>query len=795
LRSAAAQVNPPTVKSVVSRRARRALLGLMVAWAALAGRMPVLQAQEASGAATSYQERFAEVMAMTAVPASVADVKGLVLKRDVARFTLASGKLYLLTPIGGRTVAALFRGSGTFSFVPASKVEQDRLARFEKKTSLEEPFTELVMLFADSTLAELRAALTFGTQGAPVEVRDRARDALKYLSDEDSKTFDPDLMGAILNGETTDLFYAHMRRDGDAPLMFMLNPHEVEAVSLSSKASSRWWKGAARYREVLSQFPREGRPRDANITGERIDAAEIRRYAINVNLPQSGIGEIAFAAQAKLEIAASGPVGPWLAFQLFDKLTVDSARWDNGEPATVFKGKESSLLWVRLDARLQPGEARTLVLSYHGDLIDRIIDFFRIKTSVAWYPLSLEGRTLADFDLTFNTNEAYLLASVGELKDSSRSGSTVTTRWVTRGPIRNASFNLGLFKDYTVTDSGVPPVTVMISEEAHKKLGRGGQQKNMRQTVGADVIRSVQFFQSVYGPTRVKHFYATEIPELHGEAFPGMLHLSFLTFLRTDDRGRDEVFRAHEVAHQWWGIGVDYMTYHDRWLSEGFSEFSGLWYMQTARQSNDRYFDLLKEYRSSIFLRRDGAGPISLGHRVQSAKDADLDDYGTIVYKKGAWVVHMLRIMMLDMKTMSENRFKETMQDFYRTYEGKRASTADFQRVVERHIGTDMGWFFEQWVNGTALPAYRVSHTAQPTGDGQYRVRLRVKQENVPDDFQMYVPVTLDLGKDRIARVRVKVSGPLSEIDLPLMPAEPKSIRFNDFEGVLAEVKMVDWGR
>jgi aminopeptidase N len=315
----------------------------------------------------------------------------------------------------------------------------------------------------------------------------------------------------------------------------------------------------------------------------------------------------------------------------------------------------------------------------------------------------------------------------------------------------------------------------------------------MRQVVGGDVIRSLQFFQDVYGPTRLKHFYATEIPEFHGEAFPGMLHLSWVTFQQTDDQGTDEVFRAHEVAHQWWGIGVDYMTYHDRWLSEGFAEFSGLWYMQTVRHSNDKYFDLLRQYRSSIWLRRDVPGPIALGHRVQSSRDHDVDDYGTIVYKKGAWVVHMLRIMMLDMKTMSEEPFKETMRDFYASYEGKRASTADFRRVVERHMGLDMGWFFDQWVNGTSLPTYRVAWRSEPMPDGQYRVRLQVGQEGVPADFLMYVPVTLDLGKDRVARLRVKVTGAQSEIVLPPMPAAPKAVKFNDFEGVLADVKVVDW--
>jgi aminopeptidase N len=335
---------------------------------------------------------------------------------------------------------------------------------------------------------------------------------------------------------------------------------------------------------------------------------------------------------------------------------------------------------------------------------------------------------------------------------------------------------------------------VMVSEEAHKKLARVyQQQRNMREQVGADVSRSAKFFQAVYGPLQVKHFYATEIPELHGEAFPGMLHLSWVTFQQTDEQGRDEVFRAHEAAHQWWGIGVDYLTYHDRWLSEGFAEFSGLWYMQIVRKSSDKYFGLLREYRSSILLRKDVPGPISLGQRVQSSHDADVDDYGTIVYKKGAWVVHMLRILMLDLKSMNEDRFTETMGDFYRSYQGKRASTADFRRVVERHTNTDMRWFFNQWVYGTAIPAYKVAYRTERMEDGQYRVRLQVQQEGVPENFLAYVPVTLDLGKDRVARVRVKVTGARSDLELPPMPAEPKAVKFNDFEGVLADVKMVGW--
>ncbi len=150
-------------------------------------------------------------------------------------------------------------------------------------------------------------------------------------------------------------------------------------------------------------------------------------------------------------------VGPWVAFELFEKLRVDSASWEGGERATVVRGKDSPLVWVLLDRQIRPGDVRTLRLHYHGDLIDRFGDFFLIKSSAAWYPRSLEGRSLARFDLTFTTGSTYLLASVGDKVDSTTSGRTTRTRWVTPAPIRNASFNLGLFEGYDVQEHRRPP--------------------------------------------------------------------------------------------------------------------------------------------------------------------------------------------------------------------------------------------------------------------------------------------------------------------------------------------------
>ena len=89
----------------------------------------------------------------------------------------------------------------------------------------------MVLLFADQP---------------PSEPRHRFKEGIDFLAHDDSKSFDPDLMAAFLNGESSDLFYAHIDRRGGGPLMFMLNPHEVEGVTLSHRVRQVGWTGAQR---------------------------------------------------------------------------------------------------------------------------------------------------------------------------------------------------------------------------------------------------------------------------------------------------------------------------------------------------------------------------------------------------------------------------------------------------------------------------------------------------------------------------------------------------------------------
>ncbi len=740
----------------------------------------------------AYDSVYADLVGLTPLKRQVAEVRDLVIQRDVGRLELTSGQLAVLSPVGGRTVAVAFRGQGVFHFAPPTRIEQGRLREFRKVTALDEPFTDLLIVFCDSTLDELRARVTFADGPVPDHVEQQVRRMLSYLGEKDDRTLDPDVLRPLLNRETNALFYAYMAKGGDDPWMFMINPYETESVRLLVRARH---SGFTRAAEVVSQFPAGGDSLPQSLASQRVKEVRVARYEIESWLPQTMTGDLAFSAAARLEITSDTAAGPWVAFGLMPKLKVDSARWDDtGEPAVLFKGKDDPTLWIHLRGALAPGAVEPLRLYYHGDLIDRYGDWFFIKSSVAWYPQQMGWRNVADFDLTFHYPASMTLASVGDQTSLGGDKRTVTSKWKTRRPIRNASFNLGIFDTHNVEKDGAPKVSVLWSEKGHRELKQVvAQERNMKERVGLDVAAAMQFFGEVFGPPPVDQFYATEIPYLHGEAFPGLIHLSYATFVLTAKDGQDEVFRSHEVAHQWWGIGVDYASYHDQWLSEGISDFAGLWFMQTRRKDNDKYFRMLDDWRNDILARRGDSLPIWLGRRMDTYDPRDRN-YNVIVYQKGAWVMHMLRMLLLDLQTMNEDRFGAVMQEFYRTYQGQRATTADFQHVLERRLGQPMDWFFNEWVYGHEIPTYRVAWKGEPDGAGKFRLRLRVRQEGVSPDFLNYVPVKVIMEDKSLVRARLKVTGAESELILPVMlPSRPKTVEFNDLDGVLAEVKTEGW--
>ncbi len=99
-------------------------------------------------------------------------------------------------------------------------------------------------------------------------------------------------------------------------------------------------------------------------------------------------------------------------------------------------------------------------------------------------------------------------------------------------------------------------------------------------------------------------------------------------------------------------------------------------------------------------------------------------------------------------------RFKAMMQDFVRTHFNQDVSTEDFKRIVDKHITPEMDldgdrrmdWFFNQWVYGTEVPAYKFEYSLAPSGDKTV-LSGRITQSGVSDSFRMRIPLWVDNGR------------------------------------------------
>jgi len=240
-------------------------------------------------------------------------------------------------------------------------------------------------------------------------------------------------------------------------------------------------------------------------------------------------------------------------------------------------------------------------------------------------------------------------------------------------------------------------------------------------------------------------------------------------------------------------VNVGYASYRDQWLSEAFAEYSALLYLQDALGPK-RLMDALEKYRDDIFSvrkyvfgRGERSGSIALGYRASSSETEG--DYNLVVYKKGAYVLHMLRTLMMDIETRDDRAFFDLLRSFYQTHKGKDATTRDFMALAEQHAGMALDWFFDQWVYGEELPTYKLRSKIRSRDDGTFSVTGSIEAKDVSDGFRMYVPLMLEFENTPKRYFRYLVEGREVEFTIDELDARPVKITLNPFQAVLAKIE------
>lgn len=204
---------------------------------------------------------------------------------------------------------------------------------------------------------------------------------------------------------------------------------------------------------------------------------------------------------------------------------------------------------------------------------------------------------------------------------------------------------------------------------------------------------------------------------------------SMPTFMFTGEAAYDGLV-VHELAHQWFGNSLTLDSWQEIWLNEGFARYCEALWVEHA-QGRSSYLDFMKSIGAA------NHPELFVGDGLLGDPDPILPNF--LVYDKGAWLLHSLRLLLGD------DVFFQLLLDYANdpALVHHTVGTSDFRAQAERAAGRSLERFFRIWLETEIIPEI---HADVDIGGrtGNVRIQLRQLQE---EWLEMAVPVVLHCGQ------------------------------------------------
>lgn len=723
-------------------------------------------------------------------------IRNLRLRHDAVRFNFEEGKLAFLAAYDGKLTGAVFTGRGRALALPRDPVEKQQLARFLGAPLLDQPFTSAYLRFTDSTAEELLAQLKESGAEASDEpsFAEEWDETISNLNPWHSLRILTDWLAAV----PRPYFYAGLLGETTGAFDVLVDERRAEQVLIGQPR----WVAGQRYFDVWTSFRRTD-------SSERL-APPFR--ALSFSIETTIRPDLVLEGTARITAKAERGTERAVPLELSRFLVVKSVQDADGKLLPFFQNaavnrheiaeRGNDSLIVILPAVAKAGEELKLRVVYQGSVIaDAGNGVYFVGDRGSWYPHFSGASEFAPVELSLRWPHRLQLVATGRKLEQHEEGEWRTGRWRSEGPIPVAGFNLGEYASETVESEGLQiqlyanrQLEQFLQERFRRQQsdprlpmgsGLGSQHPHARSTViipevtpspasllrelGGEIADAARYFERFNGRFPYPSLAVSQIPGAFGQGWPGLLYLSTFAFLSPRDQQRaglteraqeqfTDLVPFHEVAHQWWGDLVSWESYHDQWIQEGLANYIALLYADSKKNPERTLAGWLERYRKELAAKEAGvnvpaesAGPLVLGYRLRCSRSPAAFD--RIVYGKGTWVFHMLRMMLRDPAAAAnpagaDARFAQLLQRLLEAHRYHALSTDDLQKAVESVMtpamalegGRSMDWFFDQWVRGTGLPRYSVEFTVQPKG-AQFVMRGTLKQAGVPETFLAAVPL------------------------------------------------------
>ena len=735
-------------------------------------------------------------------PSQVYVLRHAQLTRDRVKLFFTRGYIGFFTKAAGQITGAVFTGEGEILLIPPTLVEKASLARFVHSPILEEQFRTAILRFTDKTAQELMAAAVTPEADDPERPRDfpdRWNSSPNIYAVEDS----PRIFEDLLSGLTMPFF--HARLEGNSLKWFDVVDDERSPEAVSVVAARR--NADALFADCWCAFPSKASA--ARFVYQAPGTVKALAYDIDTRLESDN----SMKGHAEILLESLSSTERVLTFDFSRLLKLSKVLNERGESLDAFpyplqdeiEAGDRTKGWIQvvLPAPHPVGEKFRLQFYYQGNVIANVgNNVLYVGERGGWYP-NLGLGIPASFDLKFDYPENLTLVATGARVEENTAGGRKHSQWRSDGVFRVAGFNLGPYHSVE-RRVGTTTVEVYATREAEAALEarhtrlvpRFVVPANPRehdpplaiapdtipplapaallQSVAESASEALQYFENLFGPFPYSRLAISQIPGNFGQGWPELIYLPTLSFLRKSERydlGLPEKSEdllshgmiAHEIAHQWWGNLLGWTTYHDQWLSEGLATYAAALEMWKEKGGDRHFHELLRNYKLDLLSKgKDGvtneaSGPIWLGPRLSNSVTPA--GYDTVVYKKACWVLHMLRGLMRDPSTGSDEKFFRLLRDFVATHQGMSVSTEEFVRHAEKYMPRSidldhnrrLDWFFNEWVYETGIPIYKLESTVKQLAPQKFVIQGSISQRGVASDFEMLVPVVAEVGREKKA--------------------------------------------
>lgn len=453
------------------------------------------------------------------------------------------------------------------------------------------------------------------------------------------------------------------------------------------------------------------------------------RIELEIDIPSEIVyGNVLMEAKSTIEGLDS------IEVDLYTNLTIDSVYIPGG--GNLNYDHSDNKIFLELDRLYADGETFSFYVRYHGRPTGSGLDGFSfdyrsgypVVTTLSepmsartWWPCKDRPDDKADsLDIFITCDTAYFCASNGTLIDTIRNGDgTWTFNYEERYPITTYLFSIAI-SNYTVWHDwyhyGDGDSMIIINHVYPDRYAYSLSQFGITPYaigVYAGLFGEYPFINEKYGHANFQ--------------WGGAMEHQTVSSMSGSNFGFSEPVVVHELSHQWWGDMITCNNWHEIWLNEGFASYCEALYYE-AKDGVDAYHD----YMGGMFYSSGGTIYIYDTTNVWNI-------FSSIVYDKGAWVLHMLR------HVVGDSTFFDILRAYYSSeWQHKDATTERLKEICETVSGMELDYFFEQWIYGMYFPRYMWSYMNEyDPADGKYWTYFYLEQGQATYPQVFVMPIDL----------------------------------------------------